>query len=52
MAADLPRRNVHLLGRVDDHTLHELLAGCRAFIFPGAEDFGIAPVRAMATASR
>jgi glycosyltransferase involved in cell wall biosynthesis len=48
MAADLPRRNVHLLGRVDDHTLHELLAGCRAFIFPGAEDFGIAPVRAMA----
>jgi glycosyltransferase involved in cell wall biosynthesis len=24
------------------------LAGCRAFVFPGLEDFGIAPVEAMA----
>ncbi len=44
----LPRRNVRLLGRVDERTLHTLLANCRAFVFPGAEDFGIAPVRAMA----
>ncbi len=26
----------------------ELLRGCWAFIFPGLEDFGIAPVEAMA----
>jgi glycosyltransferase involved in cell wall biosynthesis len=48
MAADLPRQNVRLLGRVDERTLQALLATCRAFVFPGAEDFGIAPVRAMA----
>ncbi len=39
--------NVRLLGRVDDATLHDLLWRCRAFVFPGHEDFGIAPVRAM-----
>ncbi len=39
---------VRLLGRVDDSTLSGLLAGCRAFIFPGLEDFGIAPIQAMA----
>jgi glycosyltransferase involved in cell wall biosynthesis len=33
---------------VDERTLQTLLAGCRAFVFPGAEDFGIAPIRAMA----
>jgi len=48
MAADLPGRNVRLVGRVDERTLQTLLAGCRAFVFPGAEDFGIAPIRAMA----
>ncbi len=39
--------NVRLLGRVDEGTLHDLLRRCRAFVFPGHEDFGIAPVRAM-----
>ncbi len=39
---------VKLLGRVDDETLSRLLARCRAFIFPGLEDFGIAPIQAMA----
>jgi glycosyltransferase involved in cell wall biosynthesis len=39
---------VKLLGRVSDDELHALLAGCRAFVFPGFEDFGIAPIRAMA----
>jgi glycosyltransferase involved in cell wall biosynthesis len=48
LASRQPRANVKLLGRVDDATLHRLLAECRAFIFPGAEDFGIAPIRAMA----
>lgn len=39
---------VRLLGRVDDSTLAGLLSHCRAFIFPGLEDFGIAPIQAMA----
>jgi glycosyltransferase involved in cell wall biosynthesis len=29
--------------------LPDLFARCRAFIFPGEEDFGIAPVQAMAS---
>jgi glycosyltransferase involved in cell wall biosynthesis len=33
---------------VPDEDLPDLLARCRAFLFPGAEDFGIAPVEAMA----
>ena len=41
-------RNVELLGRVSDAEVAELLHGCRAFVFPGEEDFGIAPVEAQA----
>jgi glycosyltransferase involved in cell wall biosynthesis len=41
-------RNVRFLGRVPDGELGRLLADCRAFVFPGLEDFGIAPVEAMA----
>lgn len=37
---------VELLGRVGDNELHEQLAGCRALLFPGEEDFGIVPVEA------
>jgi len=33
---------------VGDKALQELLARARAFIFPGLEDFGIAPLEAMA----
>jgi glycosyltransferase involved in cell wall biosynthesis len=40
--------NVRFLGRVPDDQLGPLLAGCRAFVFPGLEDFGITPVEAMA----
>ncbi len=40
--------NVHFLGRQPRATVRELLRGCRAFLFPGLEDFGIAPVEAMA----
>jgi glycosyltransferase involved in cell wall biosynthesis len=39
---------VKFLGRVPDVELPALVAGCRAFIFPGLEDFGIAPVQALA----
>jgi glycosyltransferase involved in cell wall biosynthesis len=40
--------NVEILGRVDDDTLRELYANCRGYLFPGEEDFGIAPVEAQA----
>jgi len=40
---------VEFLGRVDDRYLPELYANCRAFIFPGEEDFGITPLEAMAS---
>lgn len=39
---------VRFLGRVPDEELAGLMARCRAFIFPGLEDFGITPVQAMA----
>ena len=40
--------SVHFLGRVPDAALPALYAGCRGFLFPGEEDFGITPVEAMA----
>ena len=39
---------VEFLGRVPDGAVEGLFANCRAFLFPGEEDFGIAPVEAMA----
>jgi glycosyltransferase involved in cell wall biosynthesis len=39
---------VEFLGRRGDDEVAELLARCRAFLFPGWEDFGIAPVEAQA----
>ena len=51
---DLPRLRamagptVEFLGRVPDAELPQLMARCRAFLFPGHEDFGIAPVQAQA----
>ena len=39
---------VKFLGRVPEADLPELMARCRAFIFPGLEDFGITPVQALA----
>ncbi len=33
---------------MDNDRRLQLLSGCRAFIFPGLEDFGIAPIEAMA----
>ncbi|MEI6360040.1 MAG: glycosyltransferase, partial [Synechococcus sp. ELA619] len=39
---------VTLLGRQDAAMVNGLLARCRAYVFAGLEDFGIAPVEAMA----
>lgn len=41
--------NVEFRGRVSDSELRELYACCRAFVMPGEEDFGIAPVEALAS---
>jgi len=40
--------SVIFLGRVPDEDLPDLYAGCRAYVLPGEEDFGIAPVQAQA----
>lgn len=39
---------VRFLGHVDRPTLVDLFARCHAYLVPGVEDFGIAPVEAMA----
>jgi len=42
-------RNVEFVGRVSDAELKDLYAGCRGLLFPGEEDFGIAPLEANAS---
>lgn len=41
--------NTEFLGKLSDHALARRLAECRALVFPGEEDFGIAPLEAMAS---
>lgn len=41
--------NIRFLGWQPRERVRELLARCRGFIFPGEEDFGIAPVEAQAS---
>jgi len=40
--------NIRFVGRRSTAEVREYLSKCRAFIFPGLEDFGIAPVEALA----
>lgn len=40
--------NIKFLGRQSDDVIKEYYAKCRAFIFPGEEDFGITPLEAQA----
>jgi len=40
--------NVEFLGFQSDESVTEYIQNCRAFIFPGEEDFGMTPVEAMA----
>ena len=42
----LAKKNIIFLRDIDDDHLRELYAGCRAFIFPQEEDFGITPLEA------
>ncbi|MFA4858335.1 MAG: glycosyltransferase [Candidatus Margulisiibacteriota bacterium] len=41
--------NIEFLGKLDDSTVRDLYSKCRAFLFPGEEDFGITPLEAMAS---
>ncbi len=44
----IANENIEFTGFKPDDLVKEYLQNCRAFIFPGEEDFGIAPVEAMA----
>jgi glycosyltransferase involved in cell wall biosynthesis len=45
----LARPNVRFLGRLPDTQVAEAMARCRAFVFPGEEDFGLTPLEANAS---
>jgi glycosyltransferase involved in cell wall biosynthesis len=45
---ELAGPSVTFRGHVDRHTLLDLFTRCHAYLAPGIEDFGIAPVEAMA----
>lgn len=40
--------NIDFLGRIGDAELADYYGGCKALIFPGVEDFGLAPLEANA----
>jgi glycosyltransferase involved in cell wall biosynthesis len=40
--------NVEFLGPLADQEMRQYLSRCKAFVFPGEEDFGIAPLEAQA----
>jgi glycosyltransferase involved in cell wall biosynthesis len=42
---------VELLGNLSNDAIADLYSKCKAFIFPGKEDFGITPLEAMAAGS-
>ena len=44
----MARPNVTFLGRLTDQEVPDYYAACKALIFPGVEDFGIAPLEANA----
>ena len=44
----MAKRNVEFVGWQGDERVRDYYRGCRAFVFPGEEDFGIAPVEAQA----
>ena len=41
-------KNVQFLGRLSDDEVRQQMSRCRAFIFPGEDDFGITPVEVQA----
>ena len=45
---EMASSNIEFLGWRSDEEIRSWYSGCRAFIFPGEEDFGIAPLEAQA----
>lgn len=46
--AERAASNVKMLGRVNDSVVLDYMSKCKAFLFPGEEDFGITPIEAEA----
>jgi glycosyltransferase involved in cell wall biosynthesis len=46
---DMAGLNIEFLGWQPDESISQLYSRCKAFIFPGEEDFGITPLEAMAS---
>jgi glycosyltransferase involved in cell wall biosynthesis len=40
---------IEFLGRTSDEQLKKLISQCKAFVFPGKEDFGIAPIEMLSS---
>ena len=45
----IAKSNIIFLGKRSNYEVEELMSRCRSFIYSGIEDFGIAPVEAMAS---
>lgn len=45
----IAKDNIKFLGRQPDSVIKEYYSKCRAFLFPGEEDFGITPLEAQAS---
>lgn len=45
----IAKNNIKFLGRVSDEVIKDYYSKCKAFLFPGEEDFGITPLEAMAS---
>lgn len=45
----IANKNIKFLGSQSDSKVEELMSTCRSFIYAGVEDFGIAPVEALAS---
>lgn len=46
---EMAKKNVEFLGRLTDREIADYYASCKALIFPGEEDFGLAPLEANAS---
>jgi glycosyltransferase involved in cell wall biosynthesis len=47
--SQMAKKNITFTGRLSDKEVKQYYASCRAFLFPGEEDFGITPLEAMSS---
>ena len=45
----IANKNIKFFGKISNKEINNLMGRCRAFVYAGIEDFGIAPVEAMAS---